>query len=202
MREDKVDAIQAACLLVETGDIAGANDVINARYPFQPLSKSGRSYTPRTMTKIFVRDGFLDRYTGDRLVYPPALRLLSHYLPEAFPYHKNGKMTVGHYAYWELFPTIDHVKPVALGGPDIEDNWVCCSMLTNSIKSNWTLEQLRWTLLPSGDFSSWDGMIFWFVGRVAQDPNALKSSYLQGWHRAALDILQKDYSRSLEQCTI
>ncbi len=34
-----------------------------------------------------------------------ALRLLAIYLPEKFPYHKNGKMSEGHIAFWELFPT-------------------------------------------------------------------------------------------------
>ena len=56
-------------------------------------------------------------------------------------------MSEGHMAYWELFPTIDHILPVARGGLDSEENLVCCSMLTNSIKSNWTLEQLQWQLL-------------------------------------------------------
>ncbi|WP_411871963.1 HNH endonuclease [Vulcanococcus limneticus] len=190
MQEDKVHAIVDACHLVENGDIEGASRLIGARYPFRPLSKSARAYTPRAMTKIFVRDGFIDRYRGDRLVYPPALRLLSHYMPDAFPYHKNGKMSVGHYAYWELFPTIDHVVPVALGGPDIEDNWACCSMLTNSIKSNWTLDQLRWSLLLPGDFTAWDGMVSWFLRRVEQDASVLVNLYVRQWYRAALEVTQ------------
>jgi len=65
----------------------------------------------RVMTRIFARDGFIDRYRGSRLIFPPVLRLLSLYLPKEFPYHKNGKMTEGHMAYWELFPTVDHVVP-------------------------------------------------------------------------------------------
>jgi len=43
------------------------------------------------MTRIFARDGFIDRYRGSRLIFPAALRLLSHYLPAEFPFHKNGK---------------------------------------------------------------------------------------------------------------
>ncbi len=187
--EEKLDAIQNACQLIDAGDIAGAGSVINAKYPFVPLSKAGRVYTPRVMTKIFVRDGFIDRYRGNRLVYPPALRLLSHYLPDAFPYHKNGKVSVGHIAYWELFPTVDHIKPVALEGPDNEGNWVCCSMLTNSIKSNWTLEQLRWSHFPPGDFSAWDGMISWFLKRAREDDQVLASPYIQRWYRAAMSAI-------------
>ena len=94
-------------------------------------------------------------------------------------------MTEGHLAYCELFPTIDHVKPVARGGLDSEQNWVCCSMLTNSIKSNWTLEDLQWELLPSGDIKEWDGMLGWFLKQVERDPALLQTSYLKTWWNAA-----------------
>ncbi len=199
--DEKLHAIQSACQLIDAGDIEGAKSEINAKYPFVPFAKAGRVYTPRVMTKTFVRDGFIDRYRGNRLVYPPALRLLSHYLPDAFPYHKNGKMSVGHIAYWEVFPTIDHIRPVALGGPDTEDNWACCSMLTNSIKSNWTLEQLRWRLLPQGEFSVWDGMISWFLNRVREDDEVLASPYIQRWHSAAMAvIIQAQASASSFPC--
>lgn len=133
------------------------------------------------MTRIFVRDGFIDRYRGTRLVFPPTLRILSQYLPLEFPYHKNGKMTEGHLAYWELFPTIDHIQPVARGGLDSEVNRVCCSMLTNSIKSNWTLEQLQWELLPQGDINDWDGMMCWFLNQIDKDKSLLQIPYLKTW---------------------
>lgn len=61
------------------------------------------------MTELFVRDGFIDRYRGTRLVYPPTLRLISEELPEQFPYHRNWKMSETHHAFWELTPTVDHI---------------------------------------------------------------------------------------------
>jgi hypothetical protein len=143
------------------------------------------------MTRIFARDGFIDRYRGTRLVFPPVLRLLSHYLPVEFPYHKNGKMSEGHLAYWEIFPTIDHVVPVARGGADSEENWVCCSMLTNSIKSNWTLEQMQWQLLPPGSLKEWDGMVSWFVQLVSTEPSTLENAYIKRWHTVAVDLLRR-----------
>ena len=177
--------IEEACKLISTQDISGASQVISSNYPFSPSERVGRSYTPRMMTKVFLRDGFIDRYRGTRLVYPPVLRLLSLYLKSVFPYHKNGKMTEGHMAYWEIFPTIDHVVPIARGGVNLEENWVCCSMLTNSIKSNWTLDQLQWQLLPSGNIAEWDGMIGWFIQQVSIDPNVLENNYIKQWHSAA-----------------
>ena len=183
---DKSEIIKKACKLISNGKISKAGELINKTYPFVPLKRGRRSYTPRAMTKVFLRDGFIDRYRGTKLVYPPALRLLSIYLPGNFPYHKNGKMSEGHIAYWELFPTIDHVTPVAMGGKDQETNWVCCSMLTNSIKSNWTLEQLQWKLLPKGDLEDWDGMINWFVEQVRSDKKIIEQPYIKRWFNAAL----------------
>jgi len=184
---DKSDAIKKACSFISKGKLDIAGHVIDEDYPFIPLTKGKRSYTPREMTKVFMRDGFIDRYRGTKLIYPPALRLLSIYLPEKFPYHKNGKMSEGHIAFWELFPTIDHLVPVARGGKDEESNWVCCSMLTNSIKSNWTLEELEWELKPKGDFKDWDGLIHWFIQQVNRDEKQLEISYIKKWHKAALD---------------
>ena len=183
----KSDAIKLACSLISKGKIDQAGSVIDGEYPFVPLIKGKRSYTPREMTKVFISDGFIDRYRGTKLIYPPALRLLSIYLPKQFPYHKNGKMSEAHIGYWELFPTIDHLVPVARGGKDEESNWVCCSMLSNSIKSNWTLEELQWELKPKGDFHEWNGLIHWFIQQVHRDEKQLKNPYVKKWHKAALD---------------
>ena len=182
---DYSSTISQACNFVTAGDLEAAARLIRSDYPFSPIEKSGRNYTPNSMTKIFVPDGFIDRYRGPRLVFPPALRILSHFLPADFPYHKNGKMTEGHIAYWEIFPTIDHIQPVTRGGADSEENWVCCSMLTNSIKSNWTLEQLQWKLLPPGKIQEWDGMMNWFVKQVNSDSSLLQNPYLKTWFNAS-----------------
>lgn len=189
MKIDHSRVIEEACRLIAAQDFSSASQVITTEYPFNPSQKSGRAYTPRMMTKIFVRDGFIDRYRGTRLIYPPALRLLSLYLPSEFPYHKNGKMTEGHMAYWELFPTIDHIVPVAYGGVDSEENWVCCSMLTNSIKSNWTLDQLQWQLLPSGNITEWDGMISWFAQQISNNLSILENTYIKRWYGASKEFM-------------
>ena len=98
-------------------------------------------------------------------------------------------MSEVHRAYWELFPTIDHVVPVARGGPDSEENWMSCSMLTNSIKSNWTLDELNLGLLPSGHLANWDGLMTWFMQQTAADPAVLANAYLRSWHSAARAVL-------------
>ncbi|MGD9848549.1 MAG: HNH endonuclease [Desulfuromonas sp.] len=174
--------------MLDQGKTVSAADMIRQHYPFTPIKKNGRKYTPRQMTKVFLRDGFIDRYRGTKLVHPPALRLLSHYLPECFPYHKNAKMNEAHIAYWELFPTIDHLVPVARGGIDSEENWVCCSMLTNSIKSNWLLEELQWDLKIPGNSNVWDGMLSWFLRHVDDHKELLAIGYIKTWFHAGMEI--------------
>jgi hypothetical protein len=139
--------------------------------------------------EIFWRDGFIDRYSGARLIFPASLRLLSHLPPDEFPAHPNWKMAESHFAFWELFPTIDHVVPVARGGSDNSENWVCTSMLRNSAKSNWTIEELGWTLHPPGNVEAWDGLTRWFLDITGRDRALLSNGYLRRWHSAASRLL-------------
>jgi hypothetical protein len=180
-----IQSIKQTCKLLSDMQVEEAAAHIKDHYPFKPLSKSKRQYSPRQMTEIFVRDRFTDRYKGHQLVFPPSLRLISQYIPEIFPYHKNGKMSVGHIAYWELFPTIDHIDPVAREGVDEKSNWVCCSMLTNSIKSNWTIMELGWDLLPIDETTTWDGMLGWYIDQVEANKTFLSKEYFKIWYRAA-----------------
>lgn len=185
---ESIQAIKQACKFISDGQIDEAAQHIDNHFPFKSLEKSGRQYTPLQKTNIFIRDGFIDRYKGHQLVFPGSLRLISHYLPKEFPYHPNGKMSVGHIAYWQLFPTIDHIYPVARGGKDEKPNRVSCSMLTNSIKSNWTLDELGWELLPPGDKTQWDGMVGWFIDQIESNKSLLAIKYLENWYNATKNL--------------
>lgn len=187
---NKSHIIQEVCQALLAGDTDRAAVIARSEYPFAGRASAGRAYTELASTRIFIRDGFLDRYSGERLVFPAVLRLLSRLLPAEFPAHANWKMSESHIVYWELFPTIDHVVPIARGGVDDETNWVCTSMLRNSAKSNWTLEELGWTLLPPGDFNEWDGLTGWFLKYVEHGPEQLQDKYIKRWHAAAIRALK------------
>lgn len=174
---------------ISSTDLPSAKSILRELYAFEPIEKTAYGYNEYDMTRVFVRDGFVDRYKGIRLVYPPALRLISERLPVDFPYHKNWKFSETHFAYWELSATLDHIDPVARSGRETSENWATCSMLTNSIKSSWTLEQLGWSLLPPGDFKVWDGLLGWFVNSVKQDPDLLKLPYFKRWHACAREYV-------------
>ena len=190
----KAQTIKAVCDSLLAGATNAAAAVARSGYPFAPPQSTGRAYTASECTSVFVRDGFIDRYSGTQLVFPGTLRLLSRLLPSEFPYHLNWKMTETHMVYWELFPTVDHIIPVARGGTDDDTNWVSTSMLRNSAKSNWTLEELGWPLVPPGDIRQWDGLLEWFVEFLKQDPSHLGDSYIRRWHRAASDKMSPNPS--------
>lgn len=180
------DVLSRVCRALLADDREAARSIATAEYPFVRKQNAGRAYTERQMMRIFRRDGFLDRYSGARLVFPGTLRLLSTVMPDEFPAHPNWKMSESHIAYWELFPTVDHVVPVARGGADDESNWVTTSMLRNGAKSNWTLEELGWPLLRAYPTDDWDGLVGFCQDYLTAHPEHLANDYIRRWHRAAL----------------
>jgi hypothetical protein len=80
-------------------------------------------------------------------------------------------MSETHPAYWEPFPTVDHLVPITKDGTNTEANCVTTSMLRNSAKANWTIEELGWVLYPPGDLERWDGLVHWFLKGGKNDGN-------------------------------
>ena len=182
--DQKVSTIERVCEALTHERRADASKIAKCDYPFVASVPTSRRYTPYQSFQVFVRDGFIDRYANTRLVFPGALRILSMEMPTEFPAHPNWKMSESHIVNWELFPTIDHVVPVSRGGVDEEQNWVTTSMLRNSAKSNWTLEELGWELKPKGDVNNWDGLTGWFLKYVEENSRFLDVPYIGNWYRA------------------
>jgi len=187
----KPQTISRICDALLAGDRVVASQIAREHYPFAPIEAVTRKYSKTTATRLFIRDGFIDRYLGSHLIFPGTLRILSRVLPDEFPAHPNWKMNATHIMWWELFPTLDHVIPVARGGGDDDSNLVTTSMLRNSAKSNWTLDELGWHLLPPGDFAQWDGLLRWFFAFTEHDASHLADGYTRGWHTAASRALAK-----------
>lgn len=189
MKTERALVIADVCNALTAGLVESAVSALKRDYPFAPQAVTKREYGARESTRVFVRDGFIDRYTGERLVFPPVLRAVSLMLPNQFPFHPNWKTDLTHPAFWEIGATIDHLVPVSRGGADDESNWVTTSMARNSAKLNWTLDQLGWTLQPVGDFKIWDGLVHWFVEFALANPAILGSGSMKQWHRAAISGL-------------
>ena len=188
---DKIETLEKAAYEILGGKIEDAKKIIQSGYPFRRLSAVGRNYTDKQKIRQFIKDGFIDRYSGQKLLNPGFLKVLSYYLPDAFPYHAHWKMEECHNAYWEFVPTVDHIYPVALGGADSEENWATTSMLHNAIKSNWTLEQLQWKLYDAGNDSEWDGLTALFVKMVDSDAILLEDAYIKRWYKLSVNALEE-----------
>jgi len=88
--------------------------------------------------------------------------------------------------WWDQYPSIDHIVPVARGGEDSEPNWVTTSMLRNAAKGSWSLAQLGWELRPPGDLADWDGLTGWCLDYLTNHPElASQDTGLRQWATAA-----------------
>ncbi len=56
-------------------------------------------------------------------------------------------------------------------------------MLRNSAKSNWTLEELGWSLYPPGKMTEWDGMLDWFIKYVEKNKHIITDKYIGRWYK-------------------
>ena len=80
-----------------------------------PAAGKRRNRSIRTDLAIYRRDGFIDRYSGRRVVFPGTLRLISLLFPAEFPIDPNWN---GNPALYRLCPTIDHIVPLMRGGTE------------------------------------------------------------------------------------
>ncbi len=183
---DRIATLAEVCRALAAHDVQAAAERLEAGYPFRASSMRPRSHGPLVAMRVFLRDGFVDRYSGERLLFTPVLRAISLALPREFPFHPNWRTDLTHPAYWELAATVDHLVPVTKGGGSEIGNLVTTSMVRNSAKGNSTLEELGWTLHAPGDTALWDGMLGWFLRYTAAYEAPARSAYLARWRRAAI----------------
>ena len=192
MAKDKSTVIHDVVTMLSSGNDSAAKLIICQDYPHTYFEIEKRTYTMEQKMNQFISDGFIDRYTGDKLINPGVLKIISHYFPEEFPYHPHWKMTQTHIAYWELIPTLDHIYPIAKGGQDDKKNWVTTSMKNNAIKSNYTIDEIHWKLYPKGNIADWDGLTSIFLKLVDKDRELLKDSYIKSWYNVSKTSLYND----------
>ena len=188
---DKSLIIKNLCGLLMDDKKQDCIDFAIDNYPFIDNLIQKRQYSKYQMCKIFLRDGFIDRYSGDKLLFPGLIKILTIEFPDIFKYHRNWKMADTHMIYWDLFPTVDHLIPVARGGQDIESNWITTSMLRNSAKSNWTIEEIGWTLYDKGQLDNWNGLINYFIDLTNKNHDYEKDNYVRDWKKGLLRAMNE-----------
>lgn len=183
---NKSNVIKLACVALGEDNKEKSLEILRNEYPFNYIKREKREYSCQKKLNIFLRDGFVDRYTGDKLIFPGALKILSDIFPNDFPYHPHGKLEVCHTAYWELLPTIDHIIPISKGGTNNDDNLVTTSMIKNGAKSLHLLSELGWILYPEGNLKEWDGLVNWFLEYINKNRKLLDDNYIKEWYRVAI----------------
>jgi hypothetical protein len=192
--DKKIETVIAVCNLLLVGDERRASEVARKGYPFEAVVRSGSTdFSPKFKMKIYKRDGFIDRISGAKVLLPGAMQILSTVLPQDFPEHRKAKIGIAHFIWHEFFPTVEHLKPRAMGGTDDLDNLFTATSRTNSAKSIWTLQELGCTLQPKGNITEWDGMSQWFLNYVGKHEAILNHPYIRKWYDAVISVgLQPD----------
>ncbi len=179
MEKESVIGEVLACLV--KGDPGAAQERLRASYPFVPMVHRRVGMSERRKLRLFLRDGIVDRYPGQRLDYPPLLRTISLFLPEEFPLHPNWRMCSCHQAYWELISTIDHQLPVTRGGCDEDDNLVTPSCGTMPSLTGLLKSRVGGSILRAPH--QWDGLMQGFLDLTEVRPSILSNSYVKSWYR-------------------
>ena len=188
---DKALLIKDICTLLLDDKRNDCIGFAKEKYPFINSSPQKRQYSRYQMCKVFLRDGFIDRYSGDKLLFPGLIKIMTIEFPDIFKYHRNWKMSDTHMIYWDLCPTVDHLIPVARGGKNVDDNLVTTSMIRNSAKSNWTIEEIGWELHPKGQLDNWDGLVNYFEELTNKNPDYENDKYVSDWKKSLLKARRK-----------
>jgi 5-methylcytosine-specific restriction endonuclease McrA len=183
--DEKSVIIASVCSLLGKGAPDAAAHLLRRDYPFAPEEVTVRRYGPVESTCVYIRDGFIDRYTGAQLIFPPSCASFPPCFHPSSPSIRTGRRLRYTPLFANLGATVDHLVPVTRGGADDESNWVTISMARNSAKMNWTLDELRWTLHPPGDVREWDGMMRWFLEYIKEHPETSSNASVRQWYRAA-----------------
>jgi hypothetical protein len=94
----KADTLAEVCMAVDVGSRSAAARLLREQLPFEPIERIERRYSKLQMMRIFNNDGLLDLYSGQRLVFPGTLRLISINFKDEFPFHSNWKTSESHFA--------------------------------------------------------------------------------------------------------
>ena len=83
---DKAQLLENISKLILESKTEDARAIIQNEYPHKHIELEKRSNTPKEKMEQFIRDGFFDRYTGQKLLNPGILKVLSAYFPDEFPF--------------------------------------------------------------------------------------------------------------------
>ena len=77
MNKDKSEIVLDVAISILNNDIAKAKAIIDDEYPHEYFEVEKRTYTMAQKMGQFIKDGFIDRYTGQKLLNPGMLKVIS-----------------------------------------------------------------------------------------------------------------------------
>jgi hypothetical protein len=206
---EKYEIIMDACLALSDEGREASQEIIARHYRFdsqakpRSLPRDKSVVTERkveasdfwnedhsAMMRVFARDGFMNRFTGELLIFPAVLRLLSKELPSVMPYQMAWRIGEIHVAYYDLYACIDRLLPESRGGSVAESNLVTTTMPYILARSNATIEEMGWRLTREGFVDEWDGMSSWYVQYLNANQELRKLNYFNLWYIAAKKVLE------------
>ena len=133
--DEKHEVIMDACLALSDEGKNACEEIIRKRYPFDPHARPRLVTRERSsreerkveasdfwdedrdlMMRVFARDGFMNRFTGELLIFPAVLRLLSREIPATMPYQAAWRLGETHIAYYDLYACTSKLMPRSRGG--------------------------------------------------------------------------------------
>lgn len=94
LKMSKCDVINLACEAISKDQLDKSKKIIKERYPFDVVETIQDNFSKTKLLQIFVRDGFVDRYSGEKLIFPGTLRVLSELMPKEFQYKEQTMNTI------------------------------------------------------------------------------------------------------------
>ncbi|MCU0861351.1 MAG: hypothetical protein MUE65_03430 [Methanomassiliicoccales archaeon] len=201
------DIIMDVCLALSDEGREEALALIERRCPFDPMARPALPNCPcaplerrpeavscwsedhTVKMRVFARDGFIDRFTGEPLVFPAVLRLLSREFPRAFPFQEFWGLSEIHLAYYQVGACTARSLPKSRGGDAREPNLLTTTMPYVLARSDLTPEEAGWRVTREGFVDEWDGMSTWYVEYVNGHQELRKANFFNLWYNAAKQVL-------------
>ncbi len=203
------EIIMDACQALSDDGVDECRRIIQKNYPFDPNARPRevkvRTGQPRDIKaeaiscwledhnlkmKVFSRDGFENRFTGEPLIFPAVLRLLSKEMPRDFPFQQYWRPESTHMAYYDLGACTTPLVPLSRGGKKDEANLITTTMPYILARSDQTVEEAGWRLTREGYVDEWDGMSTWYVDYVNDNQELRKINFFNLWFNAARSVLR------------
>jgi 5-methylcytosine-specific restriction endonuclease McrA len=148
------DVLRDAVGLLVSGDRVAADQALAS--PDRPDVEPRRKLSLLLEARVFARDSYQCRYCGGRTLPPTVIWVLRSVWPH-LTWRKQGGTTIAHEIGAKLFASVDDVVAGAEHGAWRDpSNLVTACYLCNGRKSNLSLDELGWKLLPVEP--GWDGL--------------------------------------------